>query len=76
MLYEYLIDNSSKDLKMAVMRLRMYRSKYEFDLRNTTIDLLNIGTSYRAVSEYEYLHDEYYLKIREESHGKLESFIQ
>ena len=59
MFYKYLIKNASKELRFSLMRLVMYKSKLELDYRTTVIDLLNIGTSYRAVYEFENLHDEY-----------------
>ena len=64
MFYKYLIKNASKELRFSLMRLVMYKSKLELDYEQTVLDLLNIGTSYRAVYEFEELHDEYYVHRR------------
>ena len=65
MLYDYLISNCSTELMFNLMQLVLYRTSYEIDFRQTVIDLLNIGTSYRAVFEFEQLHDKYYESVRD-----------
>ena len=65
MLYDYLLQNGSEELKFKLMKLVLYRNEYKFDYRTTVIDLLNIGTSYRAVFEFEQLHDKYYESMRD-----------
>jgi len=61
-MFLYLIDNASNELRAAVCKLKILNQKYEFDYRNTTIDLLNNGASEGIVREYEALHDNYYLQ--------------
>ena len=65
MLYDYLISNCSTELMFNLMQLVLYRTSYEIDFRQTVTDLLNIGTSYRAVFEFEQLHDKYYESVRD-----------
>ena len=60
-MFNYLLNNGSKSLKAAIIKLRIKNNKYIFNYRNTVIDLLNNGSSEKTIREYEYLHDEYYL---------------
>ena len=59
-MYDYLIRNSRTELKIAIMKLFLHRPGYQFDYRNTVIDLLDLGVSYRSVYQFETLHDDYH----------------
>jgi hypothetical protein len=61
-MFKYLLNNGSKSLKAAIIKLKLINKQYEFDYRNTVLDLCNNGSSEKTIREYEYLHDEYYLR--------------
>ena len=60
-MFDYIIENGSTNLIINLTKLVSYFREYKIDYRRTVIDLLDIGASFRAVMEFEQLHDQYYL---------------